>query len=64
MGYRRHKITIIVTHLELDSPDATTKSMSKLTHSQETLPDLHLLWFDFLDRLLIIKQLFVLLCIE
>ena len=64
MGYRRHKITIIVAHLEPDSPNATTKSGFKLMHSQETLPDVHLLWFDFLDPLLIIKQLFVLLCIE
>ena len=63
VGYWRHKITIVVARLELDSPNATTKSRFKLTHSQETLPDVHLFWFDFLDPLLITKQLFILLCI-
>ena len=63
--YRRHKIPIVVAWLELDSPNATTRSVYKCTRSQKTLKDVHLLRFDFLDHpLLVVKQFFVLLCIE
>ena len=63
--YWRHKIPIVVAWLEPDSPNATTRSVYKCTRSQKTPKDVHLLRFDFLDHpLLIIKQLFVLLCIE
>ena len=32
VGYRRHKVTIVVTRLELDSPNATTKNPILSSH--------------------------------